>query len=119
MTPFSYEFEARVLRRLGFSNLQELDDAIAGYDDDRISRRLHGTRQGQLTRLEDVLLASLGEEYIDRHPWTHGDNGQFWREMLNRRLQRLRTKGLVGTRDEPNQPEDQEGDSTDGHAPAV
>jgi transposase-like protein len=35
MTAFSYEFAARLLRRLGFSNLQEIDDAITGYDDDR------------------------------------------------------------------------------------
>jgi ppGpp synthetase/RelA/SpoT-type nucleotidyltranferase len=119
MTAFSYEWEARILRRLGFSNLQELDDAIARYDDDRISRLLHGNRQGQLTRLEDVLLASLGEEFIDRHPWTHGDYGQFWRELLTTRLQRLRENGIAGRRDEPNHAEDEEVARTDGDAPAA
>lgn len=119
MTAFSYEFEARILRRLGFSNLQELDDAIAGYDDDHISRLLYGNRQGQLTRLEGVLLASLGEEFIDRHPWTHGDYGQSWRQLLGTRLQRLRANGIAGRRDEPNQAEDEEEPSTDGGGPAA
>lgn len=95
MTAYSYDFEARILRRLGFSNLQEIDNALSGYDDDRISRLLHGNRQGQLTRLEDVLLASLGEEFVDRHPWTHGEDGDHWRQLLAVRLERLRHAGIA------------------------
>ncbi len=118
MTAFSYEFEARILRRLGFSNLHEIDDAIAGYDDDRISRLLHGNRQGQLTRLQDVLLASLGEEFIDRHPWTHGEYGEHWRRRLAQQLERLRDAGIVPRRDQPKGTEAQQASGTDGAAPA-
>jgi len=114
MTVFSYEFEARILRRLGFSNLQEIDDAITGYDDDRISRLLHGSRQGQLTRLEDVLLASLGEEFIERHPWTHGEYGHHWRRRLAQQLERLREAGIAPRRDQPQPAEAQQASGMDG-----
>ena len=118
MTAFSYEWAARVLRRLGFSNLQELEDAIAGYDDDRISRLLHGNRQGQLTRLEDVLLASLGEEFIERHPWSHGDYGRYFRPLLAQRLERLREAGIAARRDEPEQADGGDVPGTDSAEPA-
>lgn len=117
MTPFSYEFEARILRRLGFSNLQELDDAITGYDDDRISRLLHGNRQGQLTRLEDVLLASLGAAFVERHPWTHGEYGDPWRRILAQKLERLREAGIEPRRNEPQRTEAQQAPGTDGAGP--
>jgi putative GTP pyrophosphokinase len=102
----SIEWEARVLRRLGFSNLQELDEAVAGYDDDRISRVIHGNRQGQLTRLGDVLLASLGEEFIERHPWSSGEYGSTLRQLWTGRLERLRQAGIPGSRKEPTSPTD-------------
>jgi hypothetical protein len=49
MRDFSYQFETRTLRALGFSSLHQLDVAIAGYDDDAVSRIIHGGRQGQLS----------------------------------------------------------------------
>lgn len=110
MTQFSYEWTARILRRLGFSNLQQLDDAIDGYNDDRISRLLHRNRQGQLSRLEDVLLASLGEEFIERHPWSNGENGAAWRQIFAGWLARLRDAGLAPRNDESN-PREAGGDS--------
>ncbi|MEJ7786196.1 MAG: hypothetical protein WKF96_15425 [Solirubrobacteraceae bacterium] len=105
MTAFSYQWAARIVRRLGFSNLQELDEAIAGYDDDLISRLVHGNRQGQLTRLEDVLLASLGEDFIERHPWAHGEYALSWRGHLSAKLERLRQAGIVGRSEDANQAE--------------
>lgn len=93
MTAFSYEWTARVLKRVGFSNLRQLDDAIAGYDDDRISRVVWGSRQGQISRLEDVLVASLGERFIERHPW----GGEDWfAPRVQSRLERLRRAGIEG-----------------------
>ncbi len=67
MTEFSYEWEARMLRRMGFTNFHEIAECIRDYDDDRLSRVLWGTRQGQLTRFEILLLAGMGEGFIIGH----------------------------------------------------
>jgi ppGpp synthetase/RelA/SpoT-type nucleotidyltranferase len=69
MSDFSYKWTAKNLRALGFQNLRKLANCISGYDDDKISRHLHGNRQGQLQRLEDVLIVSMGEVYLTRHSW--------------------------------------------------
>jgi hypothetical protein len=109
MSSFSYDWEARVLRRLGFKNLKELDDALEGYSADSISRRLYGNRQGQLTRLEDVLLASLGEEFIERHPYSHGEFAPGWRQALALKLAELRAAGLAAPAPGPGRSEDASG----------
>lgn len=88
MRDWSYQYEASLLRRLGFTNLQQLAEAIAQYDDDAVSRVAHGNRQGQLTRLDDVLLAAMGDEYVRRHPWAHGDD-PWYKNLLLSRLARL------------------------------
>jgi ppGpp synthetase/RelA/SpoT-type nucleotidyltranferase len=69
MSEYSYQFTARLLRQLGFRNFQQIDDAIAGYDDDRLSRVVWGARQGQLSRFETMVMAAMGEEFIKRHPF--------------------------------------------------
>ena len=66
---WSYDWFARVLRSLGFTELGRLDKTIRNFDGDRVSRVIHGSRQGQLSRLEDMLLLGMGEEFIERHPW--------------------------------------------------
>ena len=67
---WSYDWFARTLRGLGFTELGRLDQTIRDYNGDRLSRAIHGSRQGQLSRLEDMLLAAMGEEFIERHPWS-------------------------------------------------
>lgn len=87
----------RVLRREGFTDLRRLNKAIAPYDDDLISRIVHGGRQGQLTRMECVLLAAMGQEYIRRHPWARSD-APWWADILDSWLIRIRGAGIpVGT----------------------
>lgn len=96
MSDWSYDWTARLVKRLGFATMAPVDRAIAPYDDERVSRILWGSRQGQLRRFEDVLLAALGERFIESHPWTEDDEA--WRNRLRQRLQRLRESGLeVGT----------------------
>ena len=91
MTGFSYDWTARLLRRLGFSNFQELEGAIAGYDDDQVSRVVWRSRMGQLTRFEAVLLAALGEQYITQHLWA----SEPWFPERNRTaLQSLQAAGI-------------------------
>lgn len=73
MTDWSYQWTARMLRRMGFTNFKQIDECIKGYNDDHISRLLSGTRQGQLSRFEFLLQAGMGENYIDRHLWKSHD----------------------------------------------
>jgi len=90
MSDYSYEWTARILRNLGFTNLQELDECLAGYDDDQLNRFLHPTRQGQLTRFEYLLLAAMGDAYIDGHPWGTLE----WFRQVNQ--ERLKFFGMHG-----------------------
>jgi len=67
MNDFSYDFETRILLKLGFKNIKEIDDCIKIYDDDLLSRIIWTSRQGQLNRFELMLLAGMGEHYIKNH----------------------------------------------------
>jgi putative GTP pyrophosphokinase len=72
MADWSYGWTTRLLKQLGFKNLQQLHEAVSPYDDDAVSRAHWGSRLGQLSRLESVLLLSMGPTYIERHPFTAG-----------------------------------------------
>ena len=71
MSAFSYDWAVRLLLRLGFTSLDQVEQCIKPYDDDKLSRMIDGARQGQLTRFEYMLLAGMGEKYINRHPWSN------------------------------------------------
>ena len=91
MSDFSYDWTARLLLRLGFTSLEEVNEAIKGYDDDKLSRIAEGARQGQLTRFEYMLLAAMGERFIQRHPW-HTEN---WFPARRREaLQQFQNNGI-------------------------
>lgn len=75
MTEFSYSWTASNLKRMGFATLADLDECIKPYDDDAVSRALHKTRQGQLSRLDDVVHISMGDNYLRRHPWAYEHPG--------------------------------------------
>jgi len=66
---FNYEWTAEMVRLLGFSTLKQVDEAISPFDDNKLSNIATGTRQGQTTRFEMMLLAALGQNFIDRHKW--------------------------------------------------
>lgn len=91
MTQWSYEFTAQTLRKLGFETLSQLDECISDYDDDRVSRLIWGARQGQLSRFEDTVLASMGDFFIDRHPWAREAE---WLERFKGRLEALAKGGM-------------------------
>lgn len=95
MSDWSYGYDARLLRSLGFTDLNQVDSAISPFDDDQVSRTLWGSRLGQLSRFEDVLLAALGEGYALNHPWAQSPG---FRERTLARLQKLQAAGIaVGT----------------------
>ncbi|MET9520458.1 RelA/SpoT domain-containing protein [Streptomyces sp. NPDC002994] len=102
MSDYSYSWTVGLLKGLGFIDLNELDEFLSGYNHGQVSRALHGSRQGQLTRLEDVLMVVAGEEYAIRHPWNRQDN-EWFREMIDRRLAKAREKGYaVGAKKLPD-----------------
>lgn len=90
MTAFSYEWMARRLARLSFTDLSQLDAALAPYDDDRVSRAVHGSRQGQLTRLDDVLLAAMGDDYAR----LSGIDDAWYHSWVAKRLTSIRAAGI-------------------------
>lgn len=69
MSAFSYDWAVRLLLRIGFTSLEQVDQCIKHYNDAQLSRLIDGTRQGQLTRFEYMLLAGMGEKFIQRHQW--------------------------------------------------
>lgn len=71
---WTYDWTARLLKRLGFRDLKQVEAAITRYDDNKLSAIATGGRQGQTTRFELMLLAALGERFLERHP----SGGQKW-----------------------------------------
>jgi hypothetical protein len=67
ISDWSYDWTARLLKRLGFRDLKQVENAIKSYNDDRLSYMATGGRQGQTPRFELMLLAALGERFIERH----------------------------------------------------
>lgn len=94
MREWSYSFATRLLQRLGFTNIKQVDHALSGYNDDQISRIIHGSRMGQLTRFEDVLLASMGQNFIENHRWS-GAESNWFENMCARKLERLTAAGIT------------------------
>lgn len=97
MSDFSYVWTIRLLKKLGFDNLEQVDNCISNYDDDKISRILAGYRRGQLTRFEYMLLAGMGEKYIERHFYT---NEVWYGKFHQKQLQTLKkNKVSIGSFD--------------------
>jgi ppGpp synthetase/RelA/SpoT-type nucleotidyltranferase len=93
MARWSYEYTARVLRHLGFMNFEQIDECIAPYNDDALSRAVHGARQGQLTRFEDMIHAALGDYFVEGN-LPHSTRDAWWRDYKGRRLEKIRAAGV-------------------------
>jgi len=77
MKDYAYQWTARQIGRLGFTNFEQLDRVLEGVNDDSISRKVWGNRQGQLTRFEDMLLAAMGERLVEILPYKRGQADHF------------------------------------------
>jgi putative GTP pyrophosphokinase len=99
ISEWAYDWDARLLKILGFADLKQVETAIAQYDDNQLSGIVFGNRQGQLTRFELILLAALGERFIDRHPWRTSD---WFAPAYRKRLQALIEKGISTSTYDPN-----------------
>lgn len=94
MREWSYDYAVRTLLGVGFTSLSEVDDCINNYDDDAVSRAMYGTRLGQLTRFEYVLLASMGEYFILAHPMVQRKSDLWYAGHLKHVLEKIRDYGI-------------------------
>lgn len=82
---YSYDSETEKLIKMGFKNLSEIDDCIKPFVDNTIvDNAVWGTRQGQVWRFNDYLLAGMGEKFLEKNP----------RILRNDWLKEHYTKGL-------------------------
>ena len=91
MRDWAYASTAAMLRRFGFNNFRELEECIAGYNDDELSRRVWGGRQGQITRFETMLLAGMGERFLDEHQF---GKEKWWRDWKLGSLEKMKALGI-------------------------
>jgi hypothetical protein len=98
MRDWSYEWTTKLLKGLGFQSLDQLDQCISPYDDDAVSRAVWGSRQGQLTRLELVLLAAMGEErFKAHHPFNSSSDettSQWFPQSIARQFNKIKAAGI-------------------------
>jgi putative GTP pyrophosphokinase len=91
MSERSYDWTAGLLKTLGFHDLKEVEAAISPFGDGhKLCRALHDTKQGQLYRFEQMILAALGEQWVARHPWAKEAE---WVDRFRVRLKRFNEAG--------------------------
>ena len=57
---------------------------------------MYGTRQGQVTRFEGVLLAAIGEGYVRRRfIWAPDDDTRWWDQWERQMLKRIESAGVA------------------------
>ncbi|HXQ27226.1 MAG TPA: hypothetical protein VN822_12520 [Candidatus Acidoferrales bacterium] len=96
ISDYTYDWMTKILRTLGFQNLRQVDECIAGLDDDKLSRAVLGGRRGQVSRFEVLLLASMGETYLQSHPWiANAEIAAWYRPIVERQLDKLRQSGFT------------------------
>lgn len=95
MSDFSYEFMARILRTMGFTDFGQVEECVSGYDDDSLSRIVWGARQGQISRFELLLQAGMGDNFKRFHIWSVED---WFPQACDRQLTDMRNAGIqIGT----------------------
>ena len=94
ISDFTYEWTIKILRGLGFQNLGQVDECIAGLDDDRLSRAALGSRSGQVSRFEVMLGVSMGENFLQGHPWVY-EGATWYPKIVNEWWAKLRLAGYT------------------------
>lgn len=91
MSDFSYQWMAKLLKKLGFKNLEQVDNCISPFDGDELSRIIIYTRQGQTTRFEYMLLAGMGQTYIEHHLYS---NEEWFKHYEGDNLAKIKSAGI-------------------------
>lgn len=100
----TYADTVDVLSALGVHSIAQLTALLDGVDDLEVSRvATGGGRMGRLYRLELMLLAVMGAEFLRRHP-----NGRLplWRRRTRRMLRALERAGLSQPPQPPARPKE-------------
>ena len=105
ISDFTYEWTAKTLRGMGFQNLGQVDECIGGRDDDKLSRIALGSRSGQVSRFEVLLAASMGDHFIQTHPWIVNGRGDWYRDIVEGWLERLKQAGFTIGSYQPKKPD--------------
>jgi len=103
---WSYDWTARLLKKLGFRTLDQVERAVRDYDDDLLSQLVWGSRQGQITRFELMLRAAMGDNYLKRHLWSASD---WFIEARKRELEQFEEAGVAIGSFDPLSPEETKG----------
>ena len=97
ISDWGYDWTTRMVKKLGFRDLKQLETAIAGYNDRQLSGLATGGQQGQTTRFEYMLLAALGEKFTQRHPWS---SEEWFQRSSATRLAKFQEHGIkISTHD--------------------
>jgi hypothetical protein len=95
ISDFTYEWTAKMLRGMGFQNLGQVAECIGDRDDDKLSRIALGSRSGQVSRFEVLLAASMGDHFIQTHPWIVNGTGEWYRNVVVAWLEKLKQAGFT------------------------
>ncbi len=95
ISDWNYDWTTKMLRGMGFQNLSQVDECISGLDDDKLSRVALGGRRGQVSRFEVMLAASMGENYLQSHPWILSSTGEWYRHLVKEWWERLKQAGIT------------------------
>jgi len=97
ISDWTYDWTTKILRGIGFQNLGQVDECIAGLDDDKMSRAALFSRSGQVSRFEVLLAASMGDNFLQGHPWT-ASGTNWYRKVVEGWWARLKEAGFtIGT----------------------
>ena len=91
ISDWRYDWTTRLLKQQGFKDLEQVEEAIAPFNDDQLSRIASGGRQGQTTRFELMLLAALGSKFLERHPYKEHD---WFQESSGLSLKKFKDAGV-------------------------
>ena len=107
----SYEYTASVLKKMGFKDLQQVDDCIKNYNTKNIHDLISSKGRSQLVIFENLLILGMGQTYIDRHPYNKPEHSDIfivtvniWNRVLSRFIELGITIGnyIPGTNTDEN-----------------
>ncbi len=116
ISEYSYDWTARLLKKLGYRTLDQVEKCILGYDDDSLSRIASGSRLGQTTRFEHMLLAGMGENYIRRHP---SSSSPWFDKREHEQIELFKNKGVDVREYDPTTDVPAPGSEADGSGPSA
>ncbi len=94
---YSSEYYARLLRRLGFTTIDQLDTCIKDYDVTEFTKIVRRGREGPPIRLQDLLLAGMGSVFVESRA-----KDPVRKDSLRARLSRYERWGIPVGEYDPN-----------------